>query len=300
MKRILLLIFVALLYCNSVQAYAHMNEKMIEMAQEYGIMNYQKELPDFAKSWVIYEENTKTLDVMSERAYVYTPYYLVAVNARERLLSSQPITVSDGKLIIDAFNGILPVCVVLYLKDTKDLDLDLVALLRQKGKLLEAYSMQVQDMVVIETKIVQEKLVTAFSEEYKNAEKEQKTAENELKNHSKAKEKEDDEKNNKDKKKNKDKDKKKNKDKDNDNDKDKDKDKDKSKDKNDDDKKNSEDNINKIQPIYIEKMVPSLYRVQIFLYFDMKHIDVSDNATLLIDLEKEHERRFNFSFASLR
>ena len=315
MKKVLLLLCLGLFFCSNVNAYVKMDDKAIERAQEYGIMNYQKDLPVFATPWVVHEEKSKSLDEFGEKIYMYTPYYLVAVNARERLLASQTINVIDGNMIIDAFGDALPVCVVLYVKDVTDIQDNVVALMRQKGELLEAYAMDIQDIAVVQTMVVKEEVfpieiepVTIENEVKPVEDTKQEDAKDEknadVKDKDKKKEKEEKKKKEKEEKKKKEKDKdKKEKDKDK---KEKDKDK-KADDKKDNDKQKGETDEGqklpeqkKPEPVYIEKTVPSLHRVQLFVYFDKRHVHLYGQATLLVDLKNEHERRFNFSFDSIQ
>lgn len=288
MKKITVFLFLLLVYCSNVQAFVSMDEKAIEKAQEYGIMNYQKELPDFARPWLVYEENSAALDTFSEKVYLYTPYYLVSVNARERLLASQPINTVDGKLILDAYKDSLPVCAVLYMKDTADIKTDLVGLIRQNGELLEAYAMDIQDIAVVQTMTIREEVVVdktvennVASQPTDNNAKAGGENKQEQTDKGKVADKEKEKENAKKDKKSKKKDNEAN-----------------------DDKKEVEtekpQEVTKVPEImYIEKTVPALYRVQVFLYFDMRQINLSSKATLLIDYPKDSERRFNFSFASV-
>lgn len=303
MKKVFLLLCFVLLFSNNVFAYTQMTETEIARAQEYGIMNYQKEIHDFAKSWVTYEEQSKILDTTAERAYVYTPYYLVAINARERLLSGQPINPEDGQIVINAFKGALPVNIVLHLENVDNIKDDLIATLQQRNHSVEAYAVDVQHVKVIQTKVI--KVLAQPSEiptetlkpsESTQKDDEKNKSEKIEEDKTKTEPKEDKSDKTKDKKADK-KDKKKKQDK-------------KQLYKKDDDAKTTpdkkpgkgseQDKKEPKGPVYIDKTVPALYQVQLFCYFDSRDMNLGGQWVLLIDTPDERERRFNFSFSAMQ
>ena len=270
MKNLFLAFFFLLLYAGRVDALAPMNKNAIKEAQEYGIMRYQEDIPDFAKPWCVYEETSKALDLLGERVYVYTPYYLVALNARERLISSQTINVVDGEMIVQEFSDILPVCVVAYIEDAEKLKNKISAYIRQGEKTTDAYEVEIQDVVVVQTKVIREKKTqTAKGNKPAAPRRESVPAD---KNDRKKPEKEKSEQRNADK-----------------------------------DKEIAADSGEKEDmapeaatgPVFVEKTIPLLHRVQLFFYFDARQIKMSGQAALIVNMQKERERRFNFNFNSI-
>ena len=310
MKKVLLLLCFVLLFSNDVSAYTQMNDQAIERAQEYGIMNYQKDIHDFAKAWVTYEEQSKSLDTSGERAYVYTPYYLVAINARERLLAGQPINPEDGRIVINAFKGALPINIVLHLENVENIKDDLIAILQQKNSSVEAYAVEIQHIKVIKTKTIKvlvkpesniETGIIKLPDDKKDNEEDKtdKIDSTDKKEDNKDKATDKDKKDNK-------KDKKKKKDKDKEKEKEKEKKelyKKDDKDKAQSDKKSGADKPEvKKEPeaVYVDETVPALYQVQLFCCFDSRNISLNGQWVLLIDTPNERERRFNFSFSDMQ
>jgi hypothetical protein len=52
-------------------------------------------------------------------------------------------------------------------------------------------------------------------------------------------------------------------------------------------------------PVFAEKKIPLLHRVQLFFYFDLRQAKTSGQSALVINLPRERERRFNFNFDSI-
>ncbi len=155
--KIFLAVFVGMLfYANVALATVNMDLSNIKSAQEYGIMRYQESFFNFAKQWIVFEEKSKTVDEQGERIYVYTPFYLVALNARDRLLAGQTINVYDGQVVLDAWQGSLPISVVFYVQDLVEINDGLEAKLLQGDKSLPAFDFSVQNTMVVQTKVVRE------------------------------------------------------------------------------------------------------------------------------------------------
>lgn len=277
MKKFLILFLFAfiLLLTNKTHALAIMAEPEIRQAQNYGLRNYQKSIPEFIKPWMAYEEGSKALDNNSERAYIYSPYYLVAINARERLLASQTINTSDGETVLQTFQNSLPFGVSLYLEDVTDLEKTLVANLIQDGKKIQSYAVRVQDINVVKTKKIQETVVV---------EKDKK----EISATVFVKDK-----------------------KDNNAGKDDKKSSDKSVNKENKEEKNNKELVNsEVNPIVeeetivketvvVEKTVPALYYVQLFVYFDIRMVNTHEPSTLSIELSDGQKHNFFFDLDAI-
>ncbi|MDR2007329.1 MAG: hypothetical protein LBP78_08850 [Acidaminococcales bacterium] len=281
MKNLFFALVFALSYASEADALALMNKTNIKHAQEYGIMRYQEDIPDFAKPWCVYEETSKVLDLSGERVYIYTPYYLVALNARERLISSQTINIVDGEMIVQEFSDILPVCVVLYIENADRLENKISAFIRQGEKTADAYEVEVQDTVVVQTKVVRER--------EKEASADKKTKTDVSRQVNETTDKKDQEKPEKGKPYQ------------DGVDKDKEKTADKKNKENAIDRENKENVIAGAKPeaVFAEKIVPLLYRAQLFFYFDMRQIKLSGPAVLTVNVPRERERRFNLNFNSI-
>lgn len=99
--------------CSSVLAVAQISDDLIDEAMEYGSNNTKVSFDKFAFSWLAYEEKAAQLNEQAERAYVYTPYLLIASNARDKALAGKPAVFADSKRFLTDFNGYLVFSVAL-------------------------------------------------------------------------------------------------------------------------------------------------------------------------------------------
>lgn len=95
-------------------AVANVAGDMISKAQQYGIVYAKKSTQDFLRPWTAYEEEAMTITEQSERAYIYTPYLLIASDARERQNNNQAITLNTSKEILKNYDNTLTFQVILY------------------------------------------------------------------------------------------------------------------------------------------------------------------------------------------
>ena len=104
--RVICLVVVLLLCCAvPVAAVAPVNADSIAEAQEYGKLRADRPMDEFFQPWTVYEEKCEKLDETSERAFVFTPFLLLAADARDKTLNSQPVSVSDAEKILTDYNG---------------------------------------------------------------------------------------------------------------------------------------------------------------------------------------------------
>ena len=125
-------------------AVADITSNMIVKAQQYGIVYAKKSTQDFLKPWTTYEEEAISLTEQSERAYIYTPYLLVASDAREKQNSSKTIALADGKTLLKDYEKTMTFQVVLYGKKA-DFAQGLTATISQGKTVKKAYQMIVPD-----------------------------------------------------------------------------------------------------------------------------------------------------------
>jgi hypothetical protein len=111
-----LLITLGLLLLNSsfCSAIAPINDDIIKEAQSYGKINSVSTFTDFISPWTSYEENAQKLDDSTEYANIYTPFLLVAADAREKSLNGQTISLVDSQKALQPYLGYLTFRVVLF------------------------------------------------------------------------------------------------------------------------------------------------------------------------------------------
>lgn len=80
---------------------------MILEAQEYGVKRSQQPLTEFLHPWLAYEEQATIISETTERAYLYTPFLLLAYDARDKANSKQPVQLADSEKILADYAGCL-------------------------------------------------------------------------------------------------------------------------------------------------------------------------------------------------
>jgi hypothetical protein len=113
--RVCFLIVMLLFWCAVPAAAAlPVNADSIAAAQEYGKSNADRQLNEFLQPWTVYEEKVVKLDETVEHAYVYTPFLLLAADARDKTLNSQTISKADAEKILTDYNGYIIFGVVVF------------------------------------------------------------------------------------------------------------------------------------------------------------------------------------------
>ncbi len=129
---------------SSAGAVANITGDMISKAQQYGIVYAKKSTQDFLKPWTTYEEEAISLTDHAERAYIYTPYLLIASDAREKQNSNKKISIADGKTLLKDYEKTMTFQVVLYGKKA-DFAQGITATITQGSKVKQSYQMIVPD-----------------------------------------------------------------------------------------------------------------------------------------------------------
>lgn len=114
MKSIVISLVLLLLSSSLCSAIAPVNDNTINEAQIYGKNNIASTFNDFIAPWTAYEENAQKLDAHTEYANVYTPFLLVAANAREKSLTGQTVKFDDSLRVLQPYSGYLTFRVVLF------------------------------------------------------------------------------------------------------------------------------------------------------------------------------------------
>ena len=95
-------------------AIAPLNVLSIKQAQLYGSSQAKEELFAFLKPWMAYEERAGQLNEEAERAYLFTPFLLIAMDAREKKLHNLPVSLEDSEKIITDYLDTLSFSVKVY------------------------------------------------------------------------------------------------------------------------------------------------------------------------------------------
>ncbi|VBB07956.1 Hypothetical protein LUCI_3221 [Lucifera butyrica] len=136
--RIAGMVLLLLMICfNQAYAISPINKDTIQAAQDYGKKYDQMNWNDFSLDWTSYEENAAKLNAATERAYFYTPFLLIAADARDKTLKKLSVTLEDSEKIITDYTGFWVFSVTLF-GDNINFTQDGNAVLQQGPKLLKA------------------------------------------------------------------------------------------------------------------------------------------------------------------
>ncbi|KYZ77219.1 hypothetical protein AXX12_03540 [Anaerosporomusa subterranea] len=117
MKKIVVCVFLLLLIASQTLAMSPVNTFIIRDAQEYGRRLAFENYSSFMTPWTAFEEKAQRLSEFTEQAQIFTPYILVAANAREKALSNQPILLENSEKALAQYNGYLVFSITIHSQD---------------------------------------------------------------------------------------------------------------------------------------------------------------------------------------
>jgi len=94
-----------LLASGPALAVAPMTAATVKAAQDYGRKRADYPLAVFLQPWTVYEERAAKRDDTAERAYLYTPFLLVAADARDRTAAGGTVGTADGEKVLADYEG---------------------------------------------------------------------------------------------------------------------------------------------------------------------------------------------------
>lgn len=116
MKRvcaILLFFLLVALFANSAFAYRIADKSLLQAASDYATTRRNLEWDAFFAPWTIFEERSPMLKSPSERAIVYTPFLLAAIETKQYM--DQNKTVNNDKIteVLKSYENNFVVCTIL-------------------------------------------------------------------------------------------------------------------------------------------------------------------------------------------
>ncbi|MCX7780355.1 MAG: hypothetical protein N2491_05480 [Negativicutes bacterium] len=87
---------------------------LIGEAQEYGQRFKNLAVEEFMQPWTALGDKAYRTGGWEEKAYLYTPYLLIALKAREKALAGGKVHLEDSENIITEYTGYLTFEVVMY------------------------------------------------------------------------------------------------------------------------------------------------------------------------------------------
>lgn len=136
--RIIGTILCLLMLSNTAYAISAINNAVIKEAQYYGRIKRHSQLDDFLRPWISYEEKAERLDDTAEHAYLYTPFLLIATDAREKSLKGYQVKVADSERVVQNYLGTVSFSVVLF-GNQPHFGEKAKVILRQDKKKIKAY-----------------------------------------------------------------------------------------------------------------------------------------------------------------
>ncbi len=127
-----------LLLTKSVMAVSPITMSIVHEAQEYGINQAKNDSRNILDAWTVYEEKVVKLNPTAEKACIYTPYLLLALDAREKFLKGEKVRLLDSRAVLNNYAGTLVFSAVLF-GNTPDFTDGLMVVLRQNKKIIKAY-----------------------------------------------------------------------------------------------------------------------------------------------------------------
>jgi hypothetical protein len=96
---------IVVLLSGPALAVVPMDGAAVRAAQEYGRSKANVPLADFLQPWTVYEEKTVSFDDTAERACHYTPFLLIAADARDRTAAGGPVIAADATRVLADYDG---------------------------------------------------------------------------------------------------------------------------------------------------------------------------------------------------
>lgn len=122
----------------SAGAITLINKEVILEAQDYGAKRSKLPLSDFLQPWLAYEEHAAIINETTERAYLYTPFLLLAYDARDKAISKQSIELADSEQILADYAGCLVFSIIVNGNTEKFSD-NVQVTIKQEKKIIKPY-----------------------------------------------------------------------------------------------------------------------------------------------------------------
>ena len=134
----LLLIF----WVSPANAVAPVNGEAIEDARTYGFTKKLLDIHEFLSPWTAYEENAVKISEATDRAVCYTPFLLIANDAREKAKVNKSVNLADIEKLLADYAGYYTFTVILQ-GSTADFAEQASVVIVQDKKTIPAYDIAV-------------------------------------------------------------------------------------------------------------------------------------------------------------
>lgn len=130
-----IILFSVLLSANAI---ALVNKDVIIEAQQYGTKHSQEPLTDFLHPWLVYEEQAAIINETTERAYLYTPFLLLANDARDKTRNKQKADIVSSEKLLEDYAGCLVFSIVIN-GNNENFSENAKVVIRQDKKIVKPY-----------------------------------------------------------------------------------------------------------------------------------------------------------------
>ncbi|MBP2644719.1 MAG: hypothetical protein H6Q75_159 [Firmicutes bacterium] len=114
MRKWLWAVLFVLLWVKPAAVFAEVSRDTIFLAQEYGCQNSVLMLDDFFRPWTVYEEGAIVINSNMEQACFFTPFLLLASDARDKILAGKEVSLAEGKKVLEPYKQYLVFRVTLF------------------------------------------------------------------------------------------------------------------------------------------------------------------------------------------
>lgn len=143
-----LIVVILLSVSLSGNAIALVNKNIILEAQEYGMKRSQQPLTEFLHPWLVYEEQAAIISETTERAYLYTPFLLLAYDARDKARNKQQSDLAASEKILVDYAGCLVFSIIIN-GNTENFSENVQVIIKQDKKIIKPYHAVHNDPVKI-------------------------------------------------------------------------------------------------------------------------------------------------------
>lgn len=140
---LLLACLLNVVYLPVALAYKLPDKALLQTAEVYAVTHRNLEWDAFMAPWTAYEESSPSLKPPAERAVVYTPFLLVAMEKKQALLQQQTLEEGQIAAVLQAYEGSLVFCLILRSNQPKFTEA-LTALVQQDGRLVKPHYVHVE------------------------------------------------------------------------------------------------------------------------------------------------------------
>ncbi|SFL87133.1 hypothetical protein [Pelosinus propionicus] len=140
MKSFILTIIFFLLLVTQTLAISPINQGIIKEAQDHAKLKIKDSLQEFLFPWIAYEEKAEKLNAKTEHSYLYTPYLLIATDAREKILKGHDVTIVESEEVLENYSGLLSFSTLLF-GEKEDFAKDASVVIKQATNIIKAYQM---------------------------------------------------------------------------------------------------------------------------------------------------------------